>query len=96
MEYINKNCKNLEDFIINDQINHLDLKKLADLNNIYLDIPEVWFPLAIELVKELYDNGWNKKVSCIKEKFGRLKFYITYNEKLFNIIEKYGDTSESF
>ncbi|HEY6142202.1 MAG TPA: hypothetical protein VIV55_02070 [Flavobacterium sp.] len=78
-EFVNKNCTRLEDFIINDEMNSFDLRKLADLNNIRLQIPEAWYPITIELIKELNTNGWDKKVSCIKEKFATLEFYTSHN-----------------
>lgn len=96
-EFVNKHCTNLNEFIINDKINSFDLRKLADLNRIQLQISEAWYPLTIELIKELNDNGWDKKVSCIKEKYASLKFYANYNygDAMHGIIEKYEKKSES-
>lgn len=90
-DFINKNCTNLEDFIINDQINEFDLMKLADLNGIQLQIQSGWYAVVIELLKELHANGWNKKVSCIKEKYAGLRFHTDceYESLLYNITEKY-------
>lgn len=95
-EFVNKNCTKLEDFIINDEINSYDLRKLADLNGIRLEISEGWYPLVIDLIKELNAHGWDKKVSCIKEKYAELKFYTNhkYGDEISNIIEKYGEKSE--
>lgn len=96
-EFVNKNCTRLEDFIINNEMNSFDLRKLADLNNIRLQIPEAWYPLTIELIKELNTNGWDKKVSCIKEKYARLEFYTghDYNDPISKIINGYGYKSQT-
>lgn len=96
ISYINKNCNNLNDFIINDTINAFDLQKLAQLNHIPLEIPAAWYPLAVQLVKDLGKNGWDKNVSCIKEKYANLRFYINgqQDEKLHQIIEHYMKQSE--
>ncbi len=74
-DFINKSCTRLEDFIINEKINAFDLRKLANLNGIDLQISEGWYPLTLELIRELHENGWDKKVSCIKEKYAELRFY---------------------
>lgn len=39
-DFINKSCTSLDDFIISDEINEFDLRKLADLNQIQLQISE--------------------------------------------------------
>ncbi len=95
-EFVNKHCTNLDDFIINDQINAFDLRKLADLNGIQLQIREGWYPMAIDLIKELYENGWDKRVSCIKEKYASLRFYTdhSYGDTIYTIIEHYEQKSE--
>ncbi|RZJ72857.1 hypothetical protein [Flavobacterium sp.] len=95
-EFTNKNCEKLEDFVIDEKMNAFDLRKLADLNEIQLQISQAWYPITIELVKEIHKNGWNKKVSCIKEKYARLEFYADckYEGTVYNIIEKYGKLSE--
>jgi len=95
-QFINKQCTHLDDFIINDQINEFDLRKLADLNGIQLQISEGWYPLVINLIKELYENGWDKRVTCIKEKYASLRFYTDhrYGDTIYNIIEHYEKKSE--
>lgn len=40
--FINKGCRSLDDFIINEEINALDLQKLAWLNGISLQIRSGW------------------------------------------------------
>lgn len=92
-EFVNKDCASLDDFIINDNINSYDLMKLAELNEIELQIREAWYPMVIELIKELNDAGWDRKVSCIKEKFASLRFYGAHEHH--DIIEKYERKSES-
>ncbi|MGC4039780.1 MAG: hypothetical protein QM710_03020 [Flavobacterium sp.] len=91
-DFVNKNCTSLEDFIINDQVSSYDLMKLADLNGIHLQIPNAWYPITIELVKELNDNGWDKRVSCIKEKYASLRFYT--GQRFDGITDKYEHMSE--
>ncbi|MBV8328336.1 hypothetical protein [Chryseobacterium sp.] len=95
-EFVNKNCTRIEDFIINDELNSYDLRKLADLNGIQLQISAGWYPLVIDLIRELNDHGWDRKVSCIKEKYAELKFYThhEYASEIYTIIEKYGAKSE--
>lgn len=94
-DFVNKGCKNLNDFVINDDINVFDLKKLADLNGISLQIHEGWYPLVIKLIKELHDNGWDKRVYCIKTKYAFLEFYASNEEHLQKIIRGYGFASQS-
>lgn len=90
VEFINKGCKKLGDFIINDEINKYDLEKLAELNKVELQIKEGWYQLTIELIKELNDNGWGKSISSIKQRFDEFKFSINCtNDKIEEIIEKY-------
>lgn len=95
-EFVNKHCTDLDTFIINDSINTFDLRKLADLNGITLQIKEGWYPLTIELIKELYANGWDKSVYCIKEKYASLRFYTHYEYKspVQQIINRYEKKSE--
>lgn len=96
IDFINQNCTSLEDFIINDEINVFDLIKLADLNQIPLQISAGWYPLVIDLLKELNENDWNKRVLCIRVKNSHLRFD-TENEhksKIHTIILKYSKKSE--
>lgn len=96
-EFINKECTCIENFIINDEINTFDLRKLADLNNIQLQIPKAWYPITIKLIKELNNNGWNKEVYCIKEKYATLEFYTNhgYEDTISEIIRGYGYKSQT-
>lgn len=91
VEFLNKQCTLLEDFVINDQLNAYDLEKLADLNRIELQIHAGWYPLVIELIKELDQLGWDRRVSCIKEKYASLKFYTDH--KYDGLIEEYESKS---
>ena len=95
-EFVNKHCTRLEDFIINDAIGEFDLRKLADLNGIELRISEGWYPMTIELIKELNAVGWNKQVVCIKEKYGSLRFYTNceYGGAIYDITQQYKNKSE--
>lgn len=91
-DYTNKYCTRLEDFVIDESINDYDLQKLAVLNGIKLQISRAWYPLVLDLIRELDQLGWDRKVSCIKEKYASLRFYTAhqYNE----VIEKYTERSE--
>ncbi|UUC44562.1 hypothetical protein [Flavobacterium cerinum] len=95
-EFVNKECTSLDDFIINDQINSFDLRKLADLNGIQLQIAQGWHALLIEMLQELDAKGWDRRVSCIKEKYASLRFYTRceYNDPIFMILEHYEYKSE--
>ena len=97
VDFVNKQCTNLADFIINDEINVFDLKKLCELNHIDLQISKGWYPLTLELIKELNKIGWNKKVTCIKQKWAKLEFYTAgpYNSQIDSLIEEYNEKSES-
>lgn len=93
--FINKSCTRLDAFIINDKMNKFDLQKLADLNEIHLPIAEGWYPLMIELIKELNDNGWDRKIFGIKEKYATLRFSVGRNNRKHDaIIKKYRKKSE--
>ena len=96
VDFVNKQCTNLTDFIINDKINAFDLKKLCELNRIHLQIREGWFPLVLHLIKELDANGWNKKLTTIKEKWAKLEFHITADNhpQLKQIISTYSKQSQ--
>lgn len=94
-DFVNKDCKSLNDFIINDNINAFDLRKLADLNGIALQISEAWYPLTIKLIQKLHDNGWDKKVHCIKSKYASLEFYASNEDHLYKIIRDYGYRSQT-
>lgn len=97
--FVNRNTSHLNKFIISSEINEYDLFKLAQLNEIELEIGKGWNILVLELIKELNENGWDRKVTCIKEKYGSLRFY---PENKFNgagdyfgdIIDEYTAKSE--
>ncbi len=102
-EFVNKNTSSLDNFIINDALNQFDLHKLAYLNGIKLQINTGWYDLVIELLRELDELGWDRRVDCIKEKFGELRFYSdtphqdlidAYTEKSKEICEVCGKPGE--
>lgn len=102
-EFTNKQTTQLADFIIDDTLNHFDLHKLAQLNGIKLQMNDGWNDLLMDLIKELNDLGWDREVSCIKEKFGELRFYSNtphqdlidlYTEKSKYICEVCGNSGE--
>lgn len=92
-KFVNKDCIDLKKFIINDNINEFDLRKLADLNRIQLSISSGWYPMTISLLKELNKDGWDKTVSCIKQKYGELRFYANHEHR--KILNKYEEKSRT-
>jgi hypothetical protein len=92
LNYLNKNCTALEDFVISTEINDLDLYKLCQLNDIRLEISPAWHALVIELLIELDAAGWDRKVSSIKEKFAELRFYTA--DQYDEIVDKFTDRSK--
>lgn len=102
-EFVNKSTSSLDNFIINDDLNYFDLHKLAYLNGIKLQIGSGWYDLLMDLVKELDKLGWDRRVGCIKEKFGELRFYSdtehqdlidAYTEKSKEVCEVCGKAGE--
>ena len=85
-EFINKNTTTLSKFIINSDINSYDLHKLAQLNGIKIEMFEGWNNLVLDLMIELDKVDWNRKVTAIKEKFGKSRQIsrLTYDH-LFHI-----------
>lgn len=92
-DFINKNTISLDQFIINDQMNHNDLYKLAQLNGIKVEMGKGWNTLALKLIMELDKKGWNRKVSSIKEKFGEMRFYASTDH--VDILDKYTEESKN-
>jgi hypothetical protein len=90
--FINKGCRSLDDFIINEEINAFDLKKLAWLNGISLQIRSGWYELLKKLLIELKQAGWDKRVSCIKEKYAELRFH---TDGFDEIINRYTEDSKT-
>lgn len=104
-EFVNVDTKSLEQFIVNERLNHYDLHKLAQLNGIKLEIREGWTDLVVELIRELDERGWNKEVGSIKEKYGELRFYAgrdwhdiieVYTRKSKTICEVCGEAGKLF
>ncbi|MBL7936092.1 MAG: hypothetical protein JNM51_09840 [Bacteroidia bacterium] len=92
-DFINKDTTSLDQFIINAEMNHNDLYKLAQLNGIKVEMNKGWNNLALKLIVELDDKGWNRKVSSIKEKFGELRFYAETDHE--DILNKYTEESKT-
>ena len=94
--FINFSTKNLDEFIINDHLNAMDLKKLAELNGIDLQIRKGWYDLTLALIKDLNQLGWDKKVTCIKEKWASLHFYTAYayDHPIERLIRQYTEKSK--
>ena len=92
-DFVNKNARSLEEFVINEQLNHYDLHQLAHLNHTKLQMHSGWNDLVLDLIKELHAAGWNKRVGTIKEKFGELRFYADTEHE--DILDKYTAKSKS-
>lgn len=90
--YLNEFCQDLDSFVISPEITEKDLKKLCELNKIVLQVSEGWYPMLVNMLLELEADGWDRKVTCIKEKYARLTVYMDSNHS--EIIDKYGDISE--
>ena len=55
-----------------------------------------WFSLVKDLYNELLNNDWDGNFSCVKEKYGVLKFYLsTCHSEFEKIIERYEKLSVS-
>lgn len=91
-DFLNKNCESLDAFIISEEMNHFDLLKLAQLNGINLQMRSGWYPLLKKLVIELHQAGWDKRVSCIKEKYAELRFHTPGFDE---IIDRYTEESKT-
>ena len=92
-DFINKNTISLDEFIINAEMNYNDLYKLAQLNGIKIEMGKGWNNLALKLIVELDEKGWNRKVTSIKEKFGEMRFYASTDRE--DILDKYTEQSKT-
>lgn len=92
-DFVNKNARSLEEFVINEQLNHYDLHQLAHLNRTKLQMHSGWNDLVLDLIQELHAAGWNKRVGTIKEKFGELRFYADTEHD--DLLDKYTEKSKS-
>jgi hypothetical protein len=56
----------------------------------YFGVGEGWYSIIKDLIVELIDMGWDKRVVQCKQKFGGLRFYLeTYPEGSGPIVTKY-------
>ena len=60
----------------NNFIKQLAIKYNLQIDDPYAEVPQGWENLLEDLVKDICNLNWDRKVSCIKEKFGGLRFYI--------------------
>lgn len=59
-------------------------------NRYFLAIDDGWLQIVEDLIGELLDDGWDKQVCQIKEKFGFLRFYTNGgSDNHYDIISKY-------
>jgi len=80
-DYTNKNVKDYKDLIINENINHWDLKKICALNGIRLEINEGWHTLMINYLNEINKIGWNKRLGVVKAKWAELRVGLIFDDK---------------
>lgn len=53
-------------------------------------VADGWLPMVMDLIKELIEDGWDKQLCDVKEKFGGLRFYTNGGgDNHYDIIEKY-------
>jgi len=84
-----------EDYLVS--IGGLKNGYYSDRPNIVVCICECgsgWLQMIHDLIEELIEAGWDKRICQIKEKFGGLRFYIGEgNTEIFDIISKYEELS---
>lgn len=51
---------------------------------IFFSVGEGWYSIIKELIEDLIELGWDKKIYQVKEKFGGLRFYITNSSDEIN------------
>ena len=55
----------------------------------FFAISDHWLELVCDLIKNLIDVGWDKKILQIKEKYGSLRFYISEgSDEIYKLIDK--------
>lgn len=60
----------------------------------FFEIDDGWLPLVKQLIKDLINAGWDRKILQVKEKFGGLRFYINLgSDEIFNLITKAEEAS---
>ena len=60
----------------------------------FFELGDGWYGLIKDLIDELLQLGWDKRVSQVKEKFGGLRFYIeNYPVGGHEVISKYESLS---
>lgn len=60
----------------------------------FFDINKGWYLLVKQLIEELINAGWDKKILQVKEKFGGLRFYTAgLTEEQNKIVSKYESLS---
>ena len=65
-----------------------DIEPIKDVE--FFSIRKGWFKLTKELIDELIEDGWDKKICQVKEKFGGLRFYTNGGgDNHHQIISKY-------
>jgi hypothetical protein len=64
------------------------------ISRYYFEVREGWLQLVHDLINELVESGWDKKILQVKEKFGGLRFYtLALTEQQHEIVRKYEDLS---
>jgi len=56
----------------------------------YFGVKEGWYGIIKDLISELIENGWDRRIVQVKEKFGVLSFYTEkLPESSYDILSKY-------
>jgi len=88
--------KELEDYL--ESIGGLENGYFTDREPIkeagFFCIGPGWYGLVKKLIEELIEDGWDKQICQVKEKFGGLRFYTNGGgENHYSIISKYENLS---
>ena len=68
---------------------YMKIKDFKEHYKDHLPVGEGWRPLLTKLAEDITKIDPNVEISQIKEKFGTLRFYISYgSEEVFQLIEK--------
>lgn len=73
-----------------ESIGGLKFNKTIIKDRRFFNIKNGWLSLTKEIIDELINQGWNKEIFQVKQKFGGLRFYIgKASPEIYNLIHKY-------
>lgn len=76
------------------EIKNFFTDKPVSLENLKVGVGKGWHKLIDDLVKDLWELGWDGGICQVKEKFGGLRFYIeSGSKKVFDRIQIAEDLS---